>query len=290
FDEDKLASAIKKSSVSKEELQWIDLILKIQELPDKEIAPANSLISLMRYSKGPNKGLQKENKKLDRKNQTLIKCTQSLGAKVQHFRIQKSKHIAEIRSLVRNSKQITDKEFRKKTSLRSTVECMRLVYEFLTGEAPQDWLATSTLRTWYQEISELQNNKQICWIKNALVFRIMVDESTRGQLKNLKDQLPNAIIVQLTNLMKCNANTISSTVIEHIQGCGLDINKCAILTTDYTLYMSMAHIDFTNWFINKLENYNNTPKQYLNDWSLVRTNNAAFNWARQSSKEIYTNQ
>ncbi|CAG8843567.1 19515_t:CDS:1, partial [Gigaspora margarita] len=28
----------------------------------------------------------------------------------------------------------------------------------------------------------------------------------------------------------------------------------------------VAHIDFTNWFINKLENYNNTPKQYLNDW------------------------
>ncbi|RIB00620.1 hypothetical protein C2G38_2233594 [Gigaspora rosea] len=54
FDEDKLASAIKKSSVSKE-LQRINLISKIQELPDKEIVPANSLISLMRYSKGPNK-------------------------------------------------------------------------------------------------------------------------------------------------------------------------------------------------------------------------------------------
>ncbi|CAG8847029.1 11748_t:CDS:2, partial [Gigaspora margarita] len=106
-DEDKLASAIKKSSVNKEELQRIDLISKIKELPDKEIAPANCLISLMRYSKGPNKGdiispylqqkmhnhlvqtlykrhnthkflkesnlrLQKENKKLDRKIRHLL--------------------------------------------------------------------------------------------------------------------------------------------------------------------------------------------------------------------------
>jgi len=64
------------------------------------------------------------------------------------------------------------------SSLCFAVECMRLVYEFLIGEPPQDWLATSTLRTWHQDVSELHFNRQICQAKNAPVFGVMVDEST----------------------------------------------------------------------------------------------------------------
>lgn len=75
----------------------------------------------------------------------------------------------------------------------------------------------------------------------------MVDESTRGQLKNLilcyqywdeKNQLPNVIVAQLQNVIKCNANTVSDVIINHIQEYGLDIKKCIVWTTDNTSYMS----------------------------------------------------
>ncbi|CAG8784719.1 18187_t:CDS:2 [Gigaspora margarita] len=167
----------------------------------------------------------------------LVKRTQSLGAKARHFQ----KHISEIRSLVRHSKQITNDEFRKKvrsifsinkksyssntiwlvtnilqvgqTSLRSTVECMKLLYEFLTGEPPKDQLSTSTLRTWYKGVSELHFNRQIY-------------------------QLPIAIIAQLQNITKCNAETVSDITIAHIQKSSLGVKKCALRVTDNTSYMS----------------------------------------------------
>ncbi|CAG8791008.1 43053_t:CDS:1, partial [Gigaspora margarita] len=97
------------------------LISTIWQLDDKELASVSNLISIMRYSKGPNKGkiilpylqqkacnylsqsfykhksdyhslqssnlkLGKKNKKLDQKNNELIKRTQSLGAKTQHLK------------------------------------------------------------------------------------------------------------------------------------------------------------------------------------------------------------
>lgn len=295
---------------SSKEPQRTELISTIRQLPEEELPSANQLISTMRYPKGPNEGkiispylqkktydylsqslykpksdyyslqnsnlkLKKTNNELFQKNQKLIKRTQSLGAKAQHIKHQKSKHIAEIRSLVRRSKQITNEEFREKVktifnpnknfyssntiwlatnilqvgemSLRSTVECMRLFYEFLVGEPPRDWLSSSTLRTWHKNISELQFNEQIYQVKNALAFGIMVDESTRGQLKNLilcyqywdeKNQLPNVIVAQLQNVIKCNANTVSDVIINHIQEYGLDIKKCIVWTTDNTSYMS----------------------------------------------------
>ena len=298
------------TNANEEASQRMQLISTIQQLPDKELSSASNLISIMRYPKGPNKGkiispylqrktydylalslykhksdyhslqdsnskLKKDNKKLYQKSQKLVERTQSLGAKAQHSYDQKRKHIAEIRSLVRRSREITNEEFRRKvksvfnlnknnyssntiwlatnilqvgqTSLRSTVECMRLVYEFLTGEPPKDWLLTSTVRTWHQEVSELQFNEQIHQVKSAPMFGIMIDESTQGQVKNLilcyqfwneKEQLPNAIIAQLQNIIKCNAETISNVVIKHINEYGLDVNKCAIWTTDNTSYLS----------------------------------------------------
>ncbi|CAG8569859.1 12873_t:CDS:1 [Ambispora gerdemannii] len=120
------------TSTDNENQQRADLISTIQRLLENEVSLATSLISNMRYPKGPNKGniispylqkkahnyisqnlykhqstlqdsnskLKQENKRLHRKNQALVKRTQSLGAKVQHTLNQKSKHIAEICSLV----------------------------------------------------------------------------------------------------------------------------------------------------------------------------------------------
>lgn len=111
------------------------LISTIKQLPDEELSSASNLISLMRYPKGSNMGkifspylqqkgynylnqslykpnldykslktqvrkLEKRNNRLYQKNQDLIKRTQSLGATAQHVQVQRSKHIAEIRSLV----------------------------------------------------------------------------------------------------------------------------------------------------------------------------------------------
>ncbi|CAI2193984.1 365_t:CDS:1 [Funneliformis geosporum] len=106
----------------------------VEQLFDAEFSYTINLISTMHYSRGPNKGkiyssylqkkaneyldqtlykhqnyqslqdsnsqLEKTNKKYYRKNQVLIRQTQSFGAQTQHLRDQKSKQIAEIHSLV----------------------------------------------------------------------------------------------------------------------------------------------------------------------------------------------
>ncbi|PKY36260.1 hypothetical protein RhiirB3_458475, partial [Rhizophagus irregularis] len=154
-----------------------------------------------------NTKLKADFKKLHRQNQTLIRKTQSLGVQNRHLHNQKSNYISKIRSLVRCSHQISNATFQKKiksifevnkcsytsntvwlatsisqvgqVSLHSTVECMKLIYEFLIGEPPQNWISISTLRTWHQNVSELHVNAQICQVANASVFGIMVDESTR---------------------------------------------------------------------------------------------------------------
>ncbi|CAG8650668.1 12616_t:CDS:2 [Gigaspora margarita] len=256
--------------------QRMQLISKIQQLPDKELSSANNLLSIMRYPKGPNKGeiispylqrkvyeyfaqslykqkldykslqdsnskLEKQNKKLQQKNLTLIRRTQSIGAKAQHLKSQKLKHISEIRSLVR---RLLIKNF---TSLHTAAECMRLVYEFLTSEPPLDRLSISTLHTWHLDVSESHFNKLIDQAKKASIFGLMIDESTRGQTKYLvfcyqfwceKDQMPVVMVAQLQTIIKCNAEVVSDTVIMHIQKSGLDIKKCALWVTDNTSYLS----------------------------------------------------
>ncbi|CAG8789475.1 30984_t:CDS:2 [Gigaspora margarita] len=185
------------------------LTLMIHKLPENDILPATNLISIINIRK-------KKNKKLHQKNTALVRQTQSLGAKAQRLQGQKLNHIAEIHSLVHCSKQITNEEFRDKVklifkpnsksyssnmiwlatnilqvgqaSLRSTAEYMRLIYEFLTGEPPQNFLSTSTLRTWHQDISELHFSRQITQVMNAPVFGVMIDES-----QELKTDIRNGI-------------------------------------------------------------------------------------------------
>ncbi|CAG8729947.1 6049_t:CDS:2 [Gigaspora margarita] len=198
----------------------------VQKLSDKDTLSANSLISLMRYSKGPNEGniissylqhkmynyftqsyykhksdyhslqnsnlqLEKNNKTLNQKNQTLIKQTQSLGAQTQYLKIQKSKHISEIRSLVRYSKQLIGQ-----MSLQSTVECMNL------------------------DVSELFYNKQIYQAADVPVFGVM--------FWNKSEQAPVVIVSELKNILRCNAKTVSDSVIENIKMNRLEINKYAL--------------------------------------------------------------
>ena len=287
-----------------------NLISTIEQLSYTQLSSAIHLISTMRYSKGANKGniyspylqkkaneyinqtlykrhvthqaLQESNakleidcKKLHQKNKTLIRKTQSLGVQNMHLCHQNANRISKIRSLARQSRQITNTAFKKQLknifktnkrdyssntiwlatnisqvgqiSLRSTAECMRLIYEFLIGEPPQNLLATSTLRTWHQDISKLHVDTQIYQAITASSFGILVDESTRGETKNFvlcyqywnhKDQAPVVTVAHFEDIPNCNADTVSDTAINYIQQDGLDFAKGALWVTDNTAYMS----------------------------------------------------
>ncbi|RIB30907.1 hypothetical protein C2G38_2151499 [Gigaspora rosea] len=118
--------------------------------------------------------------------------------------------------------------------MKSTIECTKIIYEFLIGEPPQNWISASTLRTWHHDISNFCITTQISQIKQASVFGIMVDESTRGETKNLvicyqawneQNQSPIALMTHLKNILRCNSETVSNVVIESIQNEGLDAMK-----------------------------------------------------------------
>ncbi|PKC55071.1 hypothetical protein RhiirA1_504521 [Rhizophagus irregularis] len=225
--------------------------------------------------KEANNQLELENKRLHQQTKKLIERTKSLGAQVGHLRNQKSQHISEIRSLVRKSSTMSNDTFKTKInslfminkrkytsntvwlatsiaqvgeiSMRSTVECIKLVYEFLIGEPPQNWMSKSTLQTWHKDVSQLYINNNISQIANAPAFGVMVDESTRGEIKNFvlcyqvwseKEQAPIVIMTSLKDIPRCNSETVSNEVIQSIREDGLDITKCILWVTDNTAYMA----------------------------------------------------
>ncbi|CAI2185751.1 4418_t:CDS:2 [Funneliformis geosporum] len=216
----------------------------------------------MRYSKGPNKGklispylqnkaceyvsqnlykyqisvtsLQETNneiatkiKQLQQQNNHLIHRTQSLGVHTRHLWNQKSKHIFEIQSLVRQSQNISDTAFKNKIKSIFKInefEYTRIFYEFLIGEPSQNWLSTSTLNMWHQEVSQLHIATQISQIACASAFGVM--------------QAPVIITTNLLNILKYNSENVLNAVIESIKKEELDIMKCILWTIDNTAYMS----------------------------------------------------
>ncbi|CAB5182836.1 unnamed protein product [Rhizophagus irregularis] len=215
--------------------------------------------------KEANNQLELENKRLHQQTKKLIERTKSLGAQVGHLRNQKSQHISEIRSLVRKSSTMSNDTFKTKInslfminkrkytsntvwlatsiaqvgeiSMRSTVECIKLVYEFLIGEPPQNWMSKSTLQTWHKDVSQLYINNNISQIANAPAFGVMVDESTRGEIKNFvlcyqvwseKEQAPIVIMTSLKDIPRCNSETVSNEVIQSIREDGLDITNTGL--------------------------------------------------------------
>ncbi|CAI2197716.1 3891_t:CDS:2, partial [Funneliformis geosporum] len=81
----------------------------------------------------------------------------------------------------------------------------------------------------------------------ASSFGILVDESTQGEAKyfvlcyqfwNQKNQIPVITVTHLENIPRCNANTVSDTVIKYIQQDGIFFDKCALWVIDNTAYMS----------------------------------------------------
>lgn len=70
-------------------------------------------------------------------------------------------------------------------STRSTVECTKLIYEFLMGKPPKSWPSRERITTWHKQVSELTISNLAKNILQTSTFCISADESTRGQDKNL---------------------------------------------------------------------------------------------------------
>ncbi|CAG8852400.1 25696_t:CDS:1, partial [Gigaspora margarita] len=59
-------------------------------------------------------------------------------------------------------------------SIRSTVECTRLIY-------PKGWLSRGRVTTWHKQVSELAISNLAKNTQQTNVFGISADESIRGQ-------------------------------------------------------------------------------------------------------------
>ncbi|CAG8447277.1 28741_t:CDS:2 [Dentiscutata erythropus] len=65
------------------------------------------------------------------------------------FRINKNKYNTKFVKLATNISTI------ERISIRAMVECIKAIYQFLTGEMPKHWVAASTLARWNNEIAAL---------------------------------------------------------------------------------------------------------------------------------------
>ncbi|CAJ0831497.1 1902_t:CDS:2, partial [Entrophospora sp. SA101] len=126
-----------------------------------------------------NKELKSQIKKFGKEKEKLIKKTQSLGAIKSLFKINKNEYSPQMVWLATRITQVGQ------VSMHSTVECLRLVYQFLIGEKPKKWLSRSTLSTWHQEVANLEVHSTITQLSEVNSYGIMVDESTRGENKYL---------------------------------------------------------------------------------------------------------
>ncbi|CAI2190633.1 17968_t:CDS:2, partial [Funneliformis geosporum] len=147
-------------------------------------------------------------------------------------------------SLVRQSHNITDATF--KVKIKPIFKTNKQKYTSSTV-----WLATSisqidqlSIRSTHQDVSHIHVSFQISKIVIATTFSIMIDESTRGEIKNLffviwsqKNNAPIVTMSQLINILKHNANTVSITVINIINEDSLDIKKCSLWITNNTAYL-----------------------------------------------------
>ncbi|GES87987.1 hypothetical protein GLOIN_2v1761399 [Rhizophagus clarus] len=125
-------------------------------------------------------------KQLQRQNNHLIRHTQSLGVYSRHLHISDAAFRRKIKFIFKvNERKYTSNTVWLATSISqigqlslcSTVECLKLIYEYLIGEVHRNWLSTSTLR--------------------------------RCQ----KDNAPIVTTSRLINIARCNAETVATTAV-----------------------------------------------------------------------------
>ncbi|CAG8503312.1 2581_t:CDS:2 [Gigaspora margarita] len=174
-------------------------------------------------SQSSNESLQNANNRLVLENKKL---SQSLGAQKKALYNQKFRN--------RSISQVGN------ISMKSTIKCTKIIYEFLIGEPPQNWLSASIFVHGIMTFLIFILQHKFSQIKQAPDFGIMVDKSIRGETKNLNEQNQSPIVLMkyLKNILRCNSETISNVVIESIQNEDLDAMKCIVWTTDNMAYMS----------------------------------------------------
>ncbi|CAI2193716.1 16325_t:CDS:2, partial [Funneliformis geosporum] len=123
--------------------QRIKLMSTIQQLSDKEVSAASHLIETMRYPKGLNAGQllspYLQNKAYNSIVDSYYKHQLSnKSLKDANFKLDYSSNTVWLATSIT---QIGE------TSMRSSIEDTKLIYEFLIGESPRKWLSTSTLHT-----------------------------------------------------------------------------------------------------------------------------------------------
>ncbi|CAG8757121.1 546_t:CDS:1 [Racocetra persica] len=224
-----------------------------------------------------NKNLIQENQRLKKDKLKIYTQLRSFSKQVARTKQLKQRQVSKIHSSIRKAKKIWPAQFRcaanklfkinKKeynasfvklatdisnigqTSIYVTVKCTRAIYQFLTGEMPQHWVTSKTLARWNKEIAALSLNQNLPKDTSSRFFGygIMADESTRGEKKILiicfsywdaNKLKPTITIVKVTDITRCNAETVSTTVFEMCKEKGIDPQKYHYWVTDNTAYMS----------------------------------------------------
>jgi hypothetical protein len=135
------------------------------------------------------------------------------------------------------------------TSIQTTVDCTKAVFEFLTGYTPTNWVHPSTLARWNKEIAalSLQENHPNQNISQFFGYGIMADESTQGEKKiliicfsywNFVKNRPIIIVVKIKDVLRCNADTASTQALQICNETSMDPKNCHFWLTDNTAYMA----------------------------------------------------
>jgi hypothetical protein len=135
-------------------------------------------------------------------------------------------------------------------SLRSILESTKLVCEFLTGKPENSWLSMRSLSRWHKQIANFYlDSSFLCKMNESKFFSfgIIADESTQEEQKifvicfmfwNTTINIPDFILLNIEDILYCNANTIANTIAQTFQKYSLIPTQCLIFLTDNTNYMS----------------------------------------------------
>ncbi|CAG8715463.1 5254_t:CDS:2, partial [Racocetra persica] len=96
-------------------------------------------------------------------------------------------------------------------------------------------LKDETKQLKYKNASNFVISNTVQQIKQANSFRILVDESTYGDIK--KKNLPSITMIDLKDINKYNAETVSKIVIEVCNSYNINISKYAVWLTNNTAYL-----------------------------------------------------
>ncbi|PKY29906.1 hypothetical protein RhiirB3_446735 [Rhizophagus irregularis] len=180
--------------------EYIDQTLYKRQVTNQELQESNTKLEI-------------DCKRLHQQNKTLIRKTQSLGVQNMHLRHQNANHISKIRSLARQSRQITNTTFKKQ--LKNIFKTNKREYSSITI-----WLATNI-----SQVSQISLNSTAECMRLIYEF-LIVDESARGKTKNFvlcyqywnhKEQAPVVTMAHLEDIPNYNTSYMFETLFDDLE-------------------------------------------------------------------------